>query len=102
MDFCPKCGAILVPKRKNYGCPRCNYTAKDKIKVETKEVMGQQEFVGVVNEKEGEVSPIVDFKCPKCKNEKAYFWSRQMRSSDEAESKFYKCLKCKKVTRVDR
>ncbi|GAI81579.1 unnamed protein product, partial [marine sediment metagenome] len=27
-------------------------------------------------------------------NEKAYFWSVQTRSGDEAETKFFKCTKC--------
>ena len=31
MQFCPKCGAILIQKTKNAGCPRCNYSSKEKI-----------------------------------------------------------------------
>ena len=30
MLFCPKCGAILMQKAKTSGCPRCNYTSKEK------------------------------------------------------------------------
>ena len=35
MEFCPKCGAVLIHKVKNDGCPRCNYSAKGKIKLKT-------------------------------------------------------------------
>ncbi|GAH37902.1 unnamed protein product, partial [marine sediment metagenome] len=33
-------------------------------------------------------------KCKKCGNEKAFFWTVQTRSGDEAETKFFKCTKC--------
>ena len=95
MEFCPKCGAILVQKRTKFGCPRCNYISKDKIKVEIKEKVNAQNQVAVVKETEGEVKPIVEMKCPKCKNNKSYFWTMQTRAADESETKFYKCTKCK-------
>ena len=101
MEFCPKCGAILMMKKTKFGCPRCNYTASGKVKMEIKEEFNEGTSVAVVNEKQGEIYPITEYKCRKCKNNKAYFWIRQMRSGDEAESKFYKCTKCKNVNRVD-
>jgi len=33
MEFCPKCGAVLVEKKKELGCPRCNYNSKTKSKI---------------------------------------------------------------------
>tara|TARA_Y100000310_G_scaffold213611_1_gene214553 strand:+ start:859 stop:1167 length:309 start_codon:yes stop_codon:yes gene_type:complete len=99
MEFCPKCGAILVQKRTKFGCPRCNYMSKDKIKVEIKEKVDEQKEVAVVRENEGEVKPIVEMKCPKCKNDKSYFWTMQTRAADESETKFYKCTKCKHTWR---
>jgi len=101
MEFCPKCGALLMMKKTKFGCPRCNYTAKGKIEIRTEEKMKDKQEIAVVEEKEGEVHPITDYDCDKCKNKKAYFWIRQMRSGDEPESKFYKCVKCKNVVRVD-
>ncbi len=94
MEFCPKCGAILIQKRKNYGCPRCSYAAKEKIKIESSEKIGDKKKIGVVNEKDIDVMPTVDEECPKCKSKAAYFWTSQTRSSDEAETKFYRCRKC--------
>lgn len=99
MEFCPRCGAILVQKRTKFGCPRCNYMSKDKIKVETREKINAQNQVVVVKETDGEVKPIVEIKCQKCKNDKAYFWTMQTRAADESETKFYKCTKCKHTWR---
>jgi len=101
MEFCPKCGAILIKKKTKFGCPRCNYTAKGKVDMKIKEEVDEKTSVGVINEKEGEVHPITDYECEKCGHGKSYFWIRQMRSGDEPESKFYKCVKCKNIVRVD-
>lgn len=101
MQFCPKCGAILIKKRTNFGCPKCNYVTKDKVNLVIKEEVKERKPVAVVHGKEGEVDPVTTFKCEKCKNTKAYFWVQQMRAGDEPESKFFKCTKCKNVVRVD-
>jgi len=101
MEFCPKCGAILMMKKTKAGCPRCNYTAKGKVDMEMKEEVKEKVVVAVVNEKEGNVNPITDWDCHKCGHKRAYFWIRQMRAGDEAESKFYKCVKCGNSCRVD-
>lgn len=39
---------------------------------------------------------IVDYKCGNCGNDKAYFWVRQTRSSDEPLTVFHQCTKCRK------
>jgi transcription factor S len=101
MEFCPKCGAILMMKKSKVGCPRCNYVAKGKIDMKVKEEVGGKVNVAVVSEKDGEVHPITDYTCLKCGHKKAYFWLRQMRAGDEPESKFYKCVKCKNTVRED-
>ena len=101
MEFCPKCGAILVMKKTKAGCPRCNYVAKGKVNMEIKEKVNEQVPVAVIDEKESNVNPITDWECSKCGCKRAYFWIRQMRSGDEAESKFYQCTKCKNTVRVD-
>ncbi len=93
MEFCPKCGAVLVEKRKNYGCPRCNYSAKGKVKISTSEKIGDKKEVEVIK-KDEQTSPIISEKCKECGHDKAYFWTVQTRSGDEAETKFFKCTKC--------
>lgn len=94
MEFCPKCGAVLVQKVKNLGCPRCNYSTKEKIKIKTSEKINNKKEIAVIKNKDTEVFPIIGEKCKECGNDKAYFWTVQTRSGDEAETKFFKCTKC--------
>lgn len=101
MEFCPKCGSLLVMKKSKFGCPRCNYMSKGKVELKIKEEMVTRKPIAVLKDKQKSVDPITDFKCEKCKNTKAYFWVQQMRSGDEPESKFYKCTKCENTVRVD-
>ena len=95
MQFCPKCGSVLVEKRKNFGCSKCGYSAKEKIKIETSENLAEKKVVGVLNEKETNVWPVTSASCPKCGNKEAYFWSAQMRAGDEGETRFFRCTKCR-------
>ena len=100
MEFCPKCGAVLVQKIKNAGCPRCNYSAKGKVRIRTSEKIDEKKDVPVIMEKDSETHPTVSEECKECGNDKAFFWTVQTRASDEAETKFFKCTKCG-VTRRD-
>ncbi len=99
MEFCPKCGSVLVKKEKNYGCARCGYSTKDKVKLESSENNKESQEIGVVKEKDTDVFPVVPFDCKKCGNKKSYFWTAQTRAADEAETKFFKCTKCKHTVR---
>ena len=94
MQFCPKCGAILVQKRKNYGCHRWNYSTTEKIKIKTSEKFGEKKEIPLVTKKDADTLPTIAETCKKCNNSKAYFWTIQTRSGDEAETKFFKCTKC--------
>ncbi len=93
MEFCPRCGSVLVQKKKNMGCPRCSYSSKEKIKLKSSEKMAENEIV-IMTSKDTQVLPIVGAKCKQCLHDKAYFWSVQTRAGDEAETKFFKCVKC--------
>ena len=66
MEFCPKCGAILMMKKTKAGCPKCNYVAKGKVDMEIVEAIDAKVTVAVINEKEGEVNPMTDYDCKKC------------------------------------
>lgn len=94
MQFCPKCGSVLVKKRKNYGCPRCGYSTKDKIKLKSSEKMGKKKEIALVKDQE-ENLPVTSAECKKCGNKEAYFWTIQTRAGDEAETKFFKCTNSK-------
>ncbi len=92
MEFCPKCGCVLVEKKKKFGCPRCNYQAKSKIKIEASEKIETKPKIGIINDKETNVFPTVSAICNKCNNKEAYFWTSQTRACDEGETKFYKFI----------
>jgi DNA-directed RNA polymerase subunit M len=99
MEFCPKCGSVLVQKKKNLGCARCGYSSKsskEKSKLKTVEKIDEstKKEVAVIKSKDTEVFPIITETCKECGNDKAYFWTVQTRSGDEAETKFFKCTKC--------
>ena len=94
MQFCPKCGGVLVQKKKNEGCVRCSYSTKQKTKLKTSEKMGEKKEVAVVRDKDLEIYPIIEQECKKCGHNKVYFWALQTRAADETETKFFKCTKC--------
>ncbi len=95
MEFCPKCGSVIIGKN----CARCDYKAEQEIKLETSQKIVVKKEVVVVNEDENEVNPVVEMTCEKCKNPEAYFWTKQTRAGDEAETRFFKCTKCRHVWR---
>lgn len=99
MEFCPKCGSVLVEKKKGFGCARCKHKSKGKIKIETSEQIQIKPKIGVIKEKDTDVFPVTNAACPKCRNAEAYFWTSQTRAGDEAETKFFRCTKCKHTWR---
>jgi len=99
MQFCPKCGKVLVKKRIRYVCPKCGKSAKGKVKIKTSEKMGEKTKVGLLKEKESTVWPVTSANCPKCNNKKAYFWSAQKSTTEESETNFFRCTKCRHTWR---
>ena len=100
MEFCPKCGSvIIITDKKVAKCPRCNYRPKTKVKIEASEHIRGKPEIGVITDKDTDVFPITNAVCPKCKNKEAYFWSSQTRAGDEAETRFFRCTKCKHTWR---
>ena len=102
MDFCEKCGALIVMKDEKAVCANCGYKPRKKIKIQASEKINSKESIAVINERAENTNPIVNITCPKCKHKEAYFWTMQTRSSDESETKFYKCTKCEHTWRVYR
>ncbi len=97
MLFCPKCGSILSPKEegnKTMLVCFCGYSSNEKedilIREEVKNV-SKLEIADV----DVKTMPKVKDECPKCKNKGAYFWTVQTRAGDEAETRFFECIKCK-------
>jgi DNA-directed RNA polymerase subunit M len=97
--FCPKCGALLVPKKQKskrvMACPACKYVDKKAEGMSMVDTMDEKNDVEIVDEQQDmETLPEIKEKCPKCGNEKARYWVVQTRASDEAPTKFIKCEKC--------
>lgn len=99
MQFCPKCGSVLVKKRKHFACAKCGYTSKEKFEIVTSEKMGEKQIIGFLKEEDSTVWPTITITCSKCGNRLAYFWTAQMRAGDEAETRFFRCTKCKHTWR---
>ncbi len=99
MQFCSKCGSILVQKTKNWGCPRCGHATKEKVKINITEKFGEKQKIDVVKDKDVDVLPTVEKECKKCGHKYSHFWTSQTRSSDEPETKFFRCKKCENTWR---
>ena len=102
MEFCQKCRGLVVVREGKPVCASCGFKPKRKPSIKSSEKIERPEGIVVVKSKDDEVHPVVDMKCPKCKHKKCYFWTMQTRASDESETKFYKCVKCKHTWRVYR
>ncbi|TKJ27185.1 MAG: transcription factor S [Hadesarchaea archaeon B3_Hades] len=99
MQFCPKCGGLMLPKQIEEGpvlvCNACGYATKEAKLEEYKVVKPakHEEMVTVIEETKPAL-PTTRAKCPKCGHGTAYWWLRQTRGADEPTTRFYRCTKC--------
>jgi len=108
MEFCPKCGTRLMPKKGKEGkkssltmaCPKCSYKKRQAAKgyehIPKVIEHSPQETIAVIGKEEQRlrVLPTVRIECPKCGNNLAYVWQVQTRGSDESSTQFFRCTKC--------
>jgi transcription factor S len=105
MKFCPKCGALLLPRKDSKGivnaCTSCKYVDKAgsaQTKISERNLTKKE--IQVVSDDSDDISlPLTDAKCEQCNHTKAYYWLVQTRAADEPETKFLKCEKCKHTWR---
>ena len=78
-------------------CPSCGKAKKAKEELIISKKVEKKEEYEIVDKSNpvAEIHPLTDAICPKCKHKKAYYWTKQTRAGDEAETQFYKCEKCK-------
>jgi DNA-directed RNA polymerase subunit M len=108
MEFCPKCGSRLTP-RKPKGkeeslvlvCAKCGYkkhASGGKVEPKVAKVIQHkpQQLVAVIGKEEQKLRtlPTVRIECPKCGNNLAYVWQVQTRGADESSTQFLRCTKC--------
>ena len=103
IQFCEKCGSIMVPVKKGkttyIKCRGCGKEQKKDIR-NLKIVEETEKKKGViVLEKNAPVLPLTDRECPKCEHNRAYWWMQQTRSADEPPTQFFRCEKCKHTWR---
>lgn len=99
--FCSKCRVLMYPKDNFFVCNKCGRKVK---KTGTNIVVSKQEKkeVTIIEDKEKtNVLPKTKITCPKCNHNEAFWILRQMRGSDEPESRFYTCVKCGHKWRED-
>ena len=100
MEFCPECGAMLLPKEGKLECS-CGYTKNlsDKNEYEVSKKIETEENVKVLGEVEDMRSTIKET-CPECGHDEAYYELKQTPSSDEAPTRIFTCAKCKHTWRA--
>ncbi len=99
--FCPKCKSLMYPKEDKLVCNKCGHTQKKKGSNVVVTKQRKKEVTVIENKDDTNVLPKTKIKCPKCGNDEAYWILRQMRGSDEPESRFYTCTKCGHKWRED-
>lgn len=102
MEFCEKCKSILIPAvdggKHIIKCPRCgDVVSKRSARITIKETLAKEKVGAGVSDKEVHTMAEVtlDQPCEKCGNTTAFHRSEQTRASDEPETEFFTCTKCK-------
>lgn len=90
--FCPKCKSLMYPKEELFICKKCGFKKK---KTGSNVIVTKQTKKEVtILEGKVDILPKTRVGCPKCGHNEAYWILRQMRGSDEPETRFYTCTKC--------
>ena len=101
MEFCPKCGAMLLPKDDILKC-NCGYekTLSDKDEYEvSEEIKETDDNVKMLGE-DVDMRSTIKETCPECGHDEAYYELKQTRSADEAPTRIFTCAKCKHTWRA--
>jgi DNA-directed RNA polymerase subunit M len=84
----------MYPKDGNQVCRKCGYVQKKKTSHVIVSEQKKKDVTVIEDSHKANVLPKTEKVCPKCDNTEAYWILRQMRGSDEPESRFYTCTKC--------
>jgi DNA-directed RNA polymerase subunit M len=95
--FCDDCGTLLQPDENGGGkvCPDCGSASEsdDSEDVVVKSAAREEE-VAVIEESGAGLPKTEDEECPECGHRGCYYYERQMRAADEAQTRFYICEEC--------
>ena len=101
MNFCEKCGSVMVSKEEKgktiLACRKCGHKIKTgykpaQLKDEVKH--SPMDDIIVIGDDKAGALPKIKANCRKCGNDNAFWWLQQMRSGDEPPTTFFKCTKC--------
>jgi len=108
LEFCPKCGSIMVPRREGgrvvLVCPKCGFrkepgSARVVISKKIAHKETEKTFILSADSALRSLPKIRGVKCPKCGNDEAYYMIVQTRRADEPPTRIYKCTRCGYVWR---
>jgi DNA-directed RNA polymerase subunit M len=91
----------MYPQEDVLLCRKCGHKIEKKGKNVVVSKQEKKEITLLEDEESSNILPKTKTKCPKCGNNEAFWILRQMRGSDEPESRFYTCTKCKYKWRED-
>jgi DNA-directed RNA polymerase subunit M len=94
--FCPECKTMLISSGGQLKCRKCGYIRKIETsdQMKTQKMRTENEIVIVEEEGQERTMPTIQIKCPKCENNLAIWWLRQLRAADESEVRFFRCTEC--------
>lgn len=104
VKFCDLCSSRLKVKQfkeggktvLRYYCPKCN-KVYDSTNFGSPEVKKEENRpIKILSDAESKIEtmPTIEIECPKCNNNRSYWWLLQTRSGDEPPTQFYRCTKC--------
>lgn len=99
MQFCSKCGIVLVPIKKEsrilLTCQKCGYESRKKSK-SVSSIKHDIEKIVVIGKDEQKIStlPKAKAECVKCGHNEAFYWLVQTRGADESSTQFFRCTRC--------
>jgi DNA-directed RNA polymerase subunit M len=95
--FCPECNSLMMSSAGQLKCRKCGYIRKINGN-DQMQIMKRRSEKEIVIVEEGGSSirtlPTIQIKCPKCGNNLAFWWLRQLRAADESEVRFFRCTEC--------
>jgi len=107
MQFCPKCGTMMVPKHEGGKtvliCPKCGFKSEPQgnVRLSKRVIHRESERMYILDTEDlfKGVPKIKGVKCPNCGHDEAYYTIIQTRRADEPPTRIYKCVRCGRVWR---
>lgn len=91
----------MYPQGDYFVCKKCGHNEKKKGRSVVVSEQKKKEVTVIEDKDKTNVLPKTEKICPKCGHNEAYWILRQMRGSDEPESRFFTCTKCGHKWRED-